>query len=70
MNFISNSLTKDVTSYEKEAVDQKRRVEKFKEDAAEEWDIKNGVSSHRLFPINTLFTLSSRSKGYSRKPGG
>jgi hypothetical protein len=38
-----NRLLKEVSYYRKEE-DQRKKVEKFVVDGAEDWDIKNGVS--------------------------
>ena len=39
------SLLKELAVYKQEYEDQQRKVDKLVADGAEEWDIKNGVSS-------------------------
>lgn len=41
-------LQKDHTLYQKEAEDQKLKLDKFVADGAEEWDIKNAVCPSKL----------------------
>lgn len=47
-----SSLSKEHKLYVQEAGEQQRRVDKFIEDKAEEWDIKNGAS---LLACNTQY---------------
>jgi len=41
--------------YQKEAQDQRRKLDKFIADGAEDWDIKNGVCA----PVLVLYNLST-----------
>lgn len=50
----SDRLGKENVLYKKEADDQKRKLDKFIADGAEDWDINNGVRSTITCMCNSM----------------